>query len=377
MARALTASRVLRVAGIVVLAALLALPTPAPRASGTALAAPEGAAPVTSVGTATAASVEGAASTQGLTRVNVGMQYIMSDAALLIADDLGYMREAGIEVAGERMENVPLQNSLAIGQIDVGGLGPTAALLNAVVRGVRLKIVADRATLAQGHGYLAMIVRKDLYDSGQVRTIADLRGRRVSPQPPLHATISWYLLEKLLLDVGLTTNDVHYEPLGFADQNAALLAGTIDAAWAPEPGPTQVVEAGLAVRIATGDQAVSPFSLGGLAYSEQFAAQTDPARRFMVGYLRGIRAYLDAFTKNQGRARVVDVLTRTTALRDAGMYDRMQVPWIHPDGYFNTNAYDRVQDYFIRHGTLTQAVDFNQLVDHSFVEYARAQLGPY
>jgi ABC-type nitrate/sulfonate/bicarbonate transport system substrate-binding protein len=305
------------------------------------------------------------------------MQYIMSDAALLVAKDFGYMREVGIEVADERMENVPLQNSLAVGQIDVGGLGPTAALLNAFLRGVRLKIVADRATLVPGHGYVGLVVRKDLYDSGQVRSVADLRGRKVSPQPPLHATVSWYLLEKLLLDAGLTTNDVQYEPLGFADQNAALLAGTIDAAWGAEPGPTQVVERGLAVRIATGDQAVSPFSLGGLAYAEQFAAQTDVARRFMVAYVRGIRAYLDAFTKNIGRARVIDVLTRTTALQDPALYDRMPVPWIHPDGYFNTNAYDQVQDYFIRHGTLSQPVDLDQLVDHSFVEYARQQLGPY
>jgi hypothetical protein len=36
-----------------------------------------------------------------------------------------------------------------------------------------------------------------------------------------------------------------------------------------------------------------------------------------------------------------------------------------------------VQQYFVRHGTLSQPVDFGQLVDHSFVEYARQQLGPY
>lgn len=361
MARVGRAKPVVRVLGIAALAALAALPALAPRVGDTALAA----------------SAEAVPPAQGLTRVRVGMQYIMSDAALLVAKDFGYMREVGIEVADERMENVPLQNSLAVGQIDVGGLGPTAALLNAFLRGVRLKIVADRATLVPGHGYVGLVVRKDLYDSGQVRSVADLRGRKVSPQPPLHATVSWYLLEKLLLDAGLTTNDVQYEPLGFADQNAALLAGTIDAAWGAEPGPTQVVERGLAVRIATGDQAVSPFSLGGLAYAEQFAAQTDVARRFMVAYVRGIRAYLDAFTKNIGRARVVDVLTRTTALQDPALYDRMPVPWIHPDGYFNTNAYDQVQDYFIRHGTLSQPVDLDQLVDHSFVEYARQQLGPY
>jgi NitT/TauT family transport system substrate-binding protein len=237
--------------------------------------------------------------------------------------------------------------------------------------------VADRGTLAPGHGYQALVVRKDLVDSGQVRTMADLRGRKIGAQPPLHATAGWYLLARLLERGGLTESDVEYVPLGFADQNAGLAGRTIDAAWQAEPGPTGAVENGLAVRFVGADEAIGPVALGGLAYSEAFAAQTDLARRFMLAYLRGARTYLDAFTKNQGREAVVSLLARNTSLRDPALYDRMVMPWINPDGEFSTFGYAEIQDYFVRHGVQPRTVDINQIVDNSFAQWAAQQLGPY
>jgi NitT/TauT family transport system substrate-binding protein len=305
------------------------------------------------------------------------MQYIVSDAGVFIADERGYLREAGLELQPQRLDNVDLQSAMASGQVDAGGIGPTAAVLNAFLRGVRLRIVADRGTLIPGYGYLALVVRKDLVDSGAVREMRDLRGRKIAAQPPLYATAGWYLFSRLLANAGLTEDDIEYVPLGFADQTAALAGGTIDAAWGAEPGPTASVENGLAVWFRGADEALSPFSLGGLAYSEPFAQQTDLARRFMVAFLRGVRTYLDAFTRNQGRAEVVEVLTRYTALKDPALYDRMRMPYMDPNGTFSLNGYDEVQRYFVSHGVLPQAIDIAQIVDNSFVEYAAQQLGPY
>jgi NitT/TauT family transport system substrate-binding protein len=320
---------------------------------------------------------EGTATAQQPTPVRVGLQYIVSDAGVLIPHDFGYFRELGLDVQLNRMDNIELQAAMASGAAEVGGVGPTAALLNAFLRGVRLKIVADRGTLAPGHGYVALIVRKDLYDSGEVRIVADLRGRKISPQPPLYATPGWYLVTKLLENAGLRETDVEWEPLGFADQTAALAGGTIDVAWAPEPGATAMVDRGMGARLVGGEEAVGNFTLGGMAYSEPFAAQTEVARRFMLGYLRGVRTYLDAFTQNRGRAEVVAVLARHTAVTDAALYDRMHMPYLNPDGAFSTHAYDDVQRYFLRHGVQPQMVDMTQIVDNSFADYAAQQLGPY
>src|SRR5581483_718670 len=323
------------------------------------------------------ATVAGAPDAQAATPVRVGMQYLVSDAGVLIADEWGYFREVGIEIQPQRLDNPELQAGMAAGQMDVGGIGPTAALLNAVLRGIRLRMVGDRGTLAPGHGYLALVVRKDLVDGGQVRDVADLRGRKIAAQPPLYATPGYYVLSKLLENAGLREDDVEYVPLGFADQATGMAGGNIDAFWGAEPAPTTVVGQGIGVRLRGGDEAVPNFDLGVLAYSEPFAAQTDLARRFMVAHLRGVRAYLDAFTRNIGRDRVVDLFVRQTALKDPSLYDRMVMPYMNPDGAFNTLAYDQVQQYYVRHGVVPQAVDISQLVDNSFAEYAAQQLGPY
>jgi NitT/TauT family transport system substrate-binding protein len=259
----------------------------------------------------------------------------------------------------------------------VAGVRLLARLLNAYLRGVRLRIVGDRATITPGYGYVALLVRRDLVDSGAVRGVADLRGRKLAQQPPLHGTTSWALMSRLLQMHGVGDSEVDFVGLGFADQNAGLAGRTIDAAVQTEPGVTAAVGTGLGVRLVGFDEIITPFSLGGLAYSEPFVAQTDTARRFMLAYLRGVRAYLDAFTKNVGRDRAITVLVRETALKDPTLYDRMVVPWMNPDGVFGLNGYDQVQEYFIRHGVQPQTMDLNQLVDPSFAQWASAQLGPY
>ena len=363
-----------RLRWVLVLAAIL-LAAPAP-AAGRAASAAEGAAGSTLL-VRSEASAADLASAQGLAAVRVAMQYLISDAGLLIADDFGYMREAGIDFQAQRVDNLQLQAAMAAGQIDVGGIGITAAVLNAALRGVGLRIVADRATITPGHSYLALVVRTDLVDSGQVRNVRDLRGRKIAPQPPLYGTGSWALFARLLEMDGLSEEDVEYVPLGFADQNAGLANGSIDAILQNEPGVAAAVESGLGVRFRGFDDVITPFTLGGMAYSEQFAAQTDLARRFMVAYLRGVRAYLDAFDKNQGRAEVVAVLARHTALKDPAAYDRVVMPWINPDGEFGLNGHDYTQAYFVRHGLLPRTVDLTQLVDNSFAQYAAQTLGPY
>ena len=43
-----------------------------------------------------------------------------------------------------------------------------------------MKVVADKGRNAPGYGYNSIIVRKDLVDSGAVKTLADLKGRTIA-----------------------------------------------------------------------------------------------------------------------------------------------------------------------------------------------------
>src|SRR2546427_12756087 len=48
-----------------------------------------------------------------------------------------------------------------------------------MARGVDLRVVADKGTIRTGQSYEALIIRRDLVESGRFKTLADLRGLRI------------------------------------------------------------------------------------------------------------------------------------------------------------------------------------------------------
>src|SRR3954449_10969425 len=89
-----------------------------------------------------------------LMHVIYGTQRPASDSGIYIADAKGYFREAGVEVElvdfGGANEMIP---ALATGQADAGGTTPIAAVVNAILRGVEIKTVAERGSILPGFGY--------------------------------------------------------------------------------------------------------------------------------------------------------------------------------------------------------------------------------
>jgi hypothetical protein len=99
----------------------------------------------------------------------------------------------------------------------------------------------------------------------------------------------------------------------------------------------------------------------------------------MVGYLRGVRRYHDAFSRQDpaARAEVVDVLSRRTSVRDKALYDKIVMPGLHPDGAVNVASLKTDAAYFLDKGQQSAPVDIDSAVDLSFAQYAVQQLGPY
>jgi NitT/TauT family transport system substrate-binding protein len=115
-----------------------------------------------------------------------------------------------------------------------------------------------------------------------------------------------------------------------------------------------------------------------ILYAADFARnQSEAARRWMVAYLRGVRTYLDAFIKDQGRDAVVETLTRQTTVKDPNVYQLIVTGYMNPNGRINVESLVGAQDWFASHGYIPQKVDVPALVDHQFVDYAVGVLGVY
>src|SRR3989304_3251014 len=114
-----------------------------------------------------------------------------------------------------------------------------------------------------------------------------------------------------------------------------------------------------------------------LDYSEQFTKNTDVARRFMVGYVKGERDYNDAFAKGQNKSAIVSMLTKHTSQKDPAIYDKMQMPYLNPDGKLHMASIGMDFDYFKMKGYYTGSLTLPGIVDTQFTDYAVQQLGAY
>jgi NitT/TauT family transport system substrate-binding protein len=99
----------------------------------------------------------------------------------------------------------------------------------------------------------------------------------------------------------------------------------------------------------------------------------------MVGYLRAVRFYNDAFVKNDpaARARAIGILTQQTAMRDPALYDRIVYPYLNPNGYVNADSIRSDFEWFRRDGQIEGRVDVDAVLDNSYVDDALGRLGRY
>ena len=368
-------------------AAPTSAPTAAPAASPGALkpaGAPSPAAAASPVASPSPAAKPEAAPAAPVTPQTVRLGYLSSasDSAIFIAMDKGYFRDQGIDIQSSQFDSAALMVApLAAGQLDVGGGAPGAGLANALARGLSMKIVADKGTpsVAGGLSYQALMLRKALWDSGEVRGPENLKGRKVA-LPNLGGISPEALLQRSLQTASLTTKDVDLVQIAFPDMLAAYASGAIDASIMIEPLLTTAVERNLAVKWPGSETVYPDQQVAVMLYSQSFIeSKPDLARRFMVAYVRGLRDYNDAFVKKDParRQEVIGILTKNTALKDPAVYEKVAMPGLDPNGRVNKEALKADQAYYIQIGKQQAQVNIDELVDLSFADYAVQQLGPY
>src|SRR5262249_43969933 len=153
--------------------------------------------------------------------------------------------------------------------------------------------------------------------------------------------------------------------------NVALANKAIDAAWQIEPLSTLAKERGIAAKFAPGDELYPNQQIAVLFYSPDFAKRTDAAQRFMIGYVKGLRDYNDAFVKNLGRAEVEQILAKYTTVKDLALYARIPPAGLDPDGRMNLQSVRDDLAFFARQGCVTgEIADVSQVADESFVDNA-------
>jgi NitT/TauT family transport system substrate-binding protein len=308
-------------------------------------------------------------------RTVTGVLPNISDSGTYIALERGYFQEEGIN-----LELVPFDSAgpqvapLGAGQLDVGGGSTSAGLYNAIARDVPLKVVADRGSMPPGAQWIGLLVRQDLV--GQIRDYPDLRGRKIAINQ--FGTTNDIAIEAALKRGGLTMQDAEILQIPYSDMNATLANRNVDVAQHNEPFKAIAIEQGLASFFHGVDEYYPNMQFSVVLFGPQFAqGKSEAARRWMVGFLRGVRDYNDALRKGVRKDETIALIIKHVPLRDAALFDKMGFTALNPDGKLNLEGVKNDLQWFVDHGLTQQAPDLNQVIDTSFAEYAVQRLGPY
>jgi NitT/TauT family transport system substrate-binding protein len=317
---------------------------------------------------------------QGMETVKVGVNKVISDIVFYIAEERGFFAEQKLKVELISFDSGPRMIApLGVGQIDIGAGASSAGLYNAVSRGIVVKIVADKGSTPPGYDYMPLIVRKDLVDSGKVKSLADLKGLKLAAAGPGSATNA--KLNLALTKGGLRQQDVVEVNLSYPQQVAALASKAIDGAITTEPSASNAIASGVAVRLS--DDSLYPGQqVAALLYGNALlTTRRDVGQRFMNAYVKAARIYNDATRGGRfdgpGADRVIDLIMKTTGLTDRGMFKSMVPNGISPNGEVNMASLASDLRFFQAQGQIEKPVSAADVVDMSFVENALKALGPY
>jgi NitT/TauT family transport system substrate-binding protein len=270
-------------------------------------------------------------------------------------------------------DNVPLLSS---DQLDVGGALVGAGVFNAVARGVGIRMVADRGSTIPGRTTSSLALRTDVLEQMPWTGYGDLRGLKLAHAQPGSQTEYW--VERMLDRGGLQREDLEIiAPLTFQDTALAFANKAIDAAIDNEPWATQQELQGSIKKVAYMDDVAPGMPTATVLYSETFARNTPAARNYLVGWLRGVRAYWDAYDGRRDFAALVAVLQKYTALKDETLIRKVPPTGQNPAGYLDPVTLATLQDWFAEKGLVPRKADVAQVYDPSFADYANAVLGPY
>ena len=314
-------------------------------------------------------------------KITVGTTNSNSDAPFFIAEAKGYFREQGLAV-----ELLPFDSAakmvapLGTGQLDVAAGAPSAGLYNAALRGIDLRIVADKGSAPKGYGYLPLMVRKALVDDGKVKSVRDLKGMKIAEVAP--ATASLCTLDAALRTGGLSYKDVQEIFLGFPDHFTAFTNGAIDGGITAEPIATRCVEAGVAVRFMRDDEFYPNQQIACVLYGGPFIKNKgDSAKKFMIAYIKAARDYNDALKDGKlagpNAGEVIAILTKFTAIKNPAVYRAITPNGNDPNGKLNVESLRKDLDVFKAGGFVKGNVSVDRVVDESFAEAAVTALGPY
>jgi NitT/TauT family transport system substrate-binding protein len=290
---------------------------------------------------------------------------------LFVAAEKGYFAEQGLRVNLQRVRNVDeMLAPLGTGQLDLSVIAPTTGFFNAMHQALDMRVVAGANAMVSTGGPI-LVVSKALVDSGVVKTVADLKGRKLAIN--LKGNIMEYLLAQGMKQANLTLEDVELVTIPGPEMLAALANGAVDGAATAGSNTQRMIEKGIAVKLLA-DTDIMQGGQGGVVVVGQRLLQ--PANReitirVLAAYLKAVRELNDnGWTKPE----IVGIIQKYTEMEPA-LIARSAFFHFAIDGALDETSLMDIQAFQINRGYVEykKAVPVAQMSNLTFLPDAVAR----
>jgi NitT/TauT family transport system substrate-binding protein len=294
-----------------------------------------------------------------------------------MAVDEGYYTEQHLNV--ETRKN-PGQSSLVIpslvrGDLDVSPLVASPSLYNQFADGFDAKLVASVSEVHTGWDPMAwFVVRQDLWDSKAIRTMADLKGKRIEAGAP--GGEGNYLSRLVLAKAGLAESDVHLSQRTSAtsDMYTVLYNKAADVVSAYEPTVAELEQKGIGHRLLSIADIDPGFQETYIAISPAYLKNhRDALRRFLTATLKAYKEINDAGGK--WTPPMIASLAKWSGLSPEIIARLPAPPYYGAFGAINVGNLVREQKYWIAAGLVKKETPVGDMVDTTLIVEAKRAAG--
>jgi NitT/TauT family transport system substrate-binding protein len=285
-------------------------------------------------------------------------------APLYIADDEGYFAEQGLKVEFVKFQrNGDSLPALLRGEVDIDSIF-TVGLLNAIGRGEKVRVVANKGVLLQnGCTAEGFLVRTAL--AGQISGMSAIELRKLS----FGVDPTWvdsYLLQQLLAKRGVKLSEVRTQYLPDpAARIEALRQGALDVIFLSEPWITRAKQSGAGDVWVPAAEIAPGYPLGIISFGPSLLKRKDDVgARFLRAYLQGIAQYAKGKTP-----RNIEILSKATRL-DADLLTRICWPAFALDGRIEARAISAYSSWIVMQGLAGRALSPEEFWDPTFISAA-------
>lgn len=215
--------------------------------------------------------------------LNIAKQLVLGYIPLYIMEEKGWLEEAleeagyDIEVTYTEFESGPPENeAFAVGEQDIGVMGNVPAI-SGIAAGQERDIIG---IAYNGEETLGIVVQND----SSITAVEELKGKKIGI---VIGSIAQDFLNSMLVNAGITMDDVELVNLGVSELETTLVTGQVDAVAMWNPTMLKICADGAGVLLADGTGVYAGENV--IVANQEYTAQNPEITKiFMEQYRRGV-----------------------------------------------------------------------------------------